>query len=114
MNHYTSGDLFDQDLFYGFQRLRDILLDLALPNGHDRPSSRPELLDLHLVALDIPFEFLMPELLVGLGERKSAGGTAVPETAIDEDRYMLLGKSDVRPTREVLPVNAVTFQPGRP
>lgn len=80
-------------------------LQLALTNDNDIPTLCLQLAPDFLITFLVPCYLGRPELGIGLGNRiEFAVPVAVPEAAVDEDGGAILGKDDVRFSREFLVV----------
>ena len=84
----------------------------VLPDADDFPALAAELAVDSVVTGPVVLALFVPELLVGF-RSSVAVGAAVPETAVDKDRDLLLGKGEVRlsgqrkmpsPAGEVIPL----------
>ncbi len=80
-------------------RLRSFLermLQGAFPDYAHAPSKSEEHSCMPSVAIDIPLEFMPPEVFVGLrGGCISAAFMSVPETAMNENHSLVLGEYKV-------------------
>lgn len=65
-----------------------------LPDADDLPPLATELVGNAAITGHVVFALFIPELPVGF-RASVALGTAVPETTVDEDRKLLLGKGEV-------------------
>lgn len=75
--------------------------ELAFPGDHDLPALHLELASDPEIALDIPREFLFPELGIGFwGRRDTAIAMSMPKASMHEDNRAMSGKDDVRPARQ--------------
>lgn len=88
-----------QPLLNCLRRIFDRMLQSTFPDNSHAPAKSVEHFCMTSVAVDIPLEFLPPELLVGSGSGcVAATFMSVPETAVDEYHRPVFREHKVRGT----------------
>lgn len=110
--HRTIGALFAQDASrqaHGYSLSPFRTANFAFPNCQHVPSRQPQSPCVSPVAPDVRVELFLPELRVGfrIGCNRAPRMT-VPEAAVDEHDCSPLRQYDVRSTRKVPRVQAIT------
>ena len=75
-----------------------------LPDADHPPSKLAQLAACAPISLSVRLDLVDPELPVCAG-MDAVLRTAVPETAIDEDRDLMTGKNDIWRTRQIISVD---------
>ncbi len=104
------GDSVLKELSYGSQGTG--LANAAFSNAYDPPSLAPQNPSHALVSSLVSFDFVSPELNVGLGQVLAFRAT-VPKTSIDEHRNLASRPREIRFARHV-PVFSISPKTRRP
>ena len=97
----------DRSLFCRTEKLADPAfqyvrtLDFAFPDYESCPSVSLEQIDVVEIPLDVPVEFPIPELTVGTWSSTPRTIVLMPETTVDENYLLVLGKYKIRGSRKI-------------
>ena len=85
---------------------------LALPAHERLPAEFVEFLQSCFIAYDILFQLRFPVIEPGFGELSLGASVAVPEAAVDENRLAPASEHYIRPTGQVLAMEAIAVSHG--
>lgn len=84
--------------------------DFAFPHYFHLPSAASEIFLVLLISFDVSRQLLRPKACAGLGQNGSfASGMSVPEAAMNEQGKPETRQHDVRPSRQVSPMQSVAI-----
>lgn len=89
--------------------LSQIFSELALPNDVRFPAEFFEVAPIAAVAIFIGHDFRLPIIQFALGQFSPAATVAVPEAAVDENRFARFSKNEVGPARKLFVMQAVAI-----